>query len=186
MIFNFEFKFTYGNSWPELEFSTDSVKTILFENNLQQLVSYHTEINDCAVIFKNINKKESDTVVENGQIIRDQTVQLTKIYADNILLSTDLINRHMRFCPEYLPGYLTYCRENNITPEEIVHSDTLYFNGQWCLEFKQPFWAWYANCRQQEDAKYFSKSKLELYIGKLEPEHAELLEQLKELLKKHA
>ena len=186
MIFEFEFEFTFGSSWPELEFPSGATKTILEENNKKQRVLYQTDVTGNKLIFKNINKKESDTIIVDGQTVQDQTVRLIKILADDILLNPKLIDRYISFRPEYLPGYLTYCKENNIEPPEIAWGDTYYFNGTWAFESEIPFWPWYARCRQEEDAKNFSRTKLEMYIGTPDQANLDLLEKLKELIKNNA
>lgn len=186
MQFDFYFEFCYGNSWPELQFSTDAMKVSSPVDEYNQLVSYHTVTDDCKLTFKRINKKESDTVLEDGKIVRDQTVKLVKILVDDILLDANLIRPYTSFRPEYSPGYLEYCKQHSITPPEVVHEDVMYFNGDWSFEFKKPFWSWYAECRHLENIKHFSRRELELYIGTTNQEHTELLEQLKELLKNYA
>lgn len=186
MQFDLYFEFTYGNSWPTLEFATDVVESTLSMDEHRQSVLYRVTTDDCKIAFKNINKKESDTVIEAGQIVRDQTVKLIKILADDILLDANLIRSHISFRPQYSPGYLSYCQEHNIVPQEITREDTLFFNGEWVFEFEQPFWKWYARCRHLENIKHFGPRELELYIGTTSQDHKELLEQLKDQLKLHA
>jgi hypothetical protein len=183
IIFNLEFEYHYGQSWPELQF-TDTVIDVQYcsVNQYSQLVTYSIQVAGSNLQFKNINKKETDTIVENDQIVRDQIVRLKKIWVEDILLDSALMLSHCEFIPDYHNGYLDYCKKNQITVEQKISTYDLYFNGLFTLNFKLPFWNWYALIKKQRNQKYFTSGQIELYIGNQSDKHKELLQRLKNLL----
>jgi hypothetical protein len=183
MNFKFEFEYTFGQSWPELKF-----QDLIIRNSEQlvseyvKLITYEIESNNSNIKFSNINKKKIDTVVNQEQIVRDQNVQLKKIWVQDILLDSTLVLNYCEFIPEYHRGYLDYCTQNNITVGEKISTYELYFNGDFTFEFELPFWQWYADARTQRNRKYLNDVQLELYVGDSNNQHRALLQKLKSLL----
>jgi hypothetical protein len=76
---------------------------------------------------------------------------LKKIWVEDILLDSALMLPHCEFIPNYHNGYLDYCKKNQITVEQKISTYDLYFNGLFTLNFKLPFWNWYALIKKQFD-----------------------------------
>lgn len=182
MIFTLEFDYSYGQSWPLLEFDqkilevqeekiNSHVKKVLFTIDVQKF--------PCVIL--NINKKETDTVVENNTIIRDQIVTLKNIWAENILLDKHLLLSHTSFVPEYHSGYLSYCKQHNIVVENVLQCYGFYFNGKFNLNFELPFWNWYEQIRKEKHSN-LSQQQINLYVGQIGKEQFASLQKLKDLL----
>jgi hypothetical protein len=182
MIFDLEFEFTYGQSWPKLEFFQDIVKIKEVPvNNYKKLVTFSVDIQQFPFVIENVNKKESDTLVENNVIIQDQIVKLQNIWAENILLNLGLLINYTNFVPNYHNGYLNYCKEHNIVLESSLQSYSFYFNGKFYLNFELPFWHWYAQIRKPIQSD-LSQQQINLYIGEIGNDQVEHLRNLKDLL----
>jgi hypothetical protein len=183
MNIKIEFEYIFGQTWPDLQFADNVINVQHCSvNQYSQLVTYSIQVAGSSLQFKNINKKETDTIVENGQIVRDQIVRLKKIWVEDILLDSALMLTHCEFIPDYHNGYLDYCKKNQITVEQKISTYDLYFNGVFTLNFKLPFWSWYALIKKQQNQKYLTSDQIELYIGNQSDKHTELLQRLKNLL----
>jgi hypothetical protein len=183
-----EFDFYYGNSWPELVLSGDFVDLTITSNDVTNHVKtlvYKFWTNSEIIIFKNTNKKDDDTIIENNVIVRDQIVKFKNIRIDNILVRAQLLQPYITFLPSYSQGYLDSCDQNNIIPETELHDTEFYFNGVLSFKFRTPFWPWYADLRRKEVLKYFSNKDIELYFGTGNTETQELLQKLKTLVQNH-
>jgi len=188
VLVEIEFDFYYGNSWPELVLSSDSVDLKITSNDVTNHVKtlvYKFRTNSEIIVFKNTNKKDHDTVVENNVIVRDQIVKFRKLRIDNILVRYQLLQPYITFLPNYSQGYLNYCDQNNIVPKTELHETEFYFNGVLSLRFTTPFWTWYADLRQQDVAEHFNSKDIELYFGTQNSQTQELLQKLKALVHRH-
>lgn len=181
MKFDLTFEFRFGNSWPIIEIDNviSTQETQIDEFN--KIIKYSVDCND-RIFFKNSNKKENDTIVIDGKIVRDQIVILSKIHADDILLDLNVLLDQIEYIPEYHQGYINYCQEHNIDIQSKLSTYDLYFNGLWEFKFQNPFWDWYAARRAALNEKFLDKDQIELYIGSTNTEHFILLEKLKNLL----
>ena len=184
MRFTLTFEFYYGNSWPEIQIITTATNLYvesIVNSEYIKTIRYSFD-SDIPIVIKNVNKKEIDTVVENNVIVRDQIVKLKSILVDDILIDLKLVQPHITFVPQYSAGYLSYCTQQKIVPEQVLNELALYFNGVWEFNFIQPFWLWYNNLRQQDTIKNFNPTEIELYFG---TGKNKLLNELKTLIKNH-
>ena len=168
LLFNFQFDFYYGNSWPEIELASAHTNLKVSENQLSEYkktVTYQFKSTSTTITFKNKNKKDSDTVIEDGKIVRDQYASLTTMLVDDILLDPTLIQNYVIQTPEYSKGYLDYCQANQIVVNSQTNEYSLYFNGTISFTFENPFWNWYANIRKQQILNNFNKDQIELFFG---------------------
>lgn len=167
MHFELEFEFFQGINWPVLEFSGE-VLTV----NDTVLSEYHKRVNikidpkGNILTFNNTNKNDYDTIVEDGKIIRDQSIKLNNIWVDDILLNLNLVLSNIQFIPNYKDGFLKFCQENNIVVDYNPYPFALFHNGCWKFSFEIPFWEWYSRQRQHHVNKNFSNTEIEMYIGK--------------------
>lgn len=183
MNFEFEFELTFGNSWPEFTVGPETQLLsyeIKNETTYARTVSFLVTTDTKKISFVNSNKGDNETVVENNTIIRDQSVKLILMRAENILLEKSLLQPYIVFHPKYHQGYLDYCKTQNIRADEVLNTENIFFNGVLSFEYQSPFWQWYAEIREQENRKYFNTSELEQYVGT--SDQYSLLEKLKETL----
>lgn len=89
-------------------------------------------------------KKDSDTLVENGEVVADQTVHIDSIVVDDVNLSNLL---HLgKFYPEYPEPWASEQRAAGVQlPEVETYRQTLYHNGTWKLDFTMPIHIWFFN-----------------------------------------
>lgn len=183
MNIKLEFEYLLGQTWPKLQF-IDSVISVQRRSLSEyvDIVTYEINCQHSKLEFANVNKKETDTVVEHGHIVRDQVVKLKKIWVQDILLDLNLLLKHSEFAPDYHPGYLEYCKQNQITAEEKISTYDFYFNGNFIMRYALPFWHWYAEIRKQHNQQYFTSDQIELYIGNSSDKNTELLSKLKKMV----
>ena len=80
------------------------------------------------------NKEDADTVVENGEVVKDMLLNIDGIEIDDI----DIGN--LRWTAEYL---LDQSREyQGKTVDHIDNCVNLGFNGSYILKFTSPFYVW--------------------------------------------
>lgn len=181
--FEIEFIFQQGRSWPELVFDLPVEYKEYQIDDYTKKVNYTFKTDQTTWSFKNINKNSNETIVdEKNQIVQDQSVKISKIWTDNIMLDLDAVLSQTVFIPEYHQGYLDYCKESSIVPATEIQTYNLFFNGLWRLTYTIPFWNWFYLVRKNHRNTKFSKDHVELYIGSEREMYTDLLKKLKELL----
>lgn len=89
-------------------------------------------------------KTDSDTLVENGEVVADQIVHIDSIIVDDVNL-TNLLHLG-KFYPEYPEPWASEQRAAGIQlPEVETYRQTLYHNGVWKLDFSMPIHIWFFN-----------------------------------------
>lgn len=105
-----------------------------------------------------VDKLPKDTVVDNGQIIKDKTLKILKVSLDGIDI------KHYIYKGKQKPIY----HYKNQGPK-ITIGDQLFFNGKWKLYYKNPvilFLAEYHGKGQKINS--FDKQKIKnMYLQKL-------------------
>jgi hypothetical protein len=178
--FEIELEYFLGINWPTVNVDCISTSEYIVNDNTR-CVKFLLDATD-SISFLYKNKSESETVLENNQIIRDQAVKIKRIWCEDIALDLTLLLPCIKFSPEYNTGFLNYCSDHNITPDPSPFPLELYHNGSWTFTFDKDFWAWYALLRSKEQLKYHTQDTIELYIGNNHTAHTELFEKLKSLL----
>lgn len=176
-------KLCKGQSWPDLALIDATCTIVQEEENIRKaLITFAVNDKNTIRLIRK-SKTGSETIVIDGKIIRDQTVTLEKIWADDILLDLDLILALSVFTNEFSQEYLEYCEKNQIEVADTEsHWNTWYLNGTWSWSFEQPFWPWYAQQRQTKEQKYLSEDHIELYAGTGTNQHRSLMQELEDLL----
>jgi len=149
----FEFKFNPqpGVTWPRIFILVNNYQINTFEINSKDTSASVTV--DFAQVPNNIsigyfNKYESETVLEDGKIVRDQSLELLSVHADDILLESWFWTDHYYY-PSYFQGYL---RSNPDAPKEQRSQLVWHFPGRYMimnLPNSQDFWSWYQEQRTQ-------------------------------------
>ena len=174
-----------GLSWPTYQFNLQN--SIIGQNNINEYTRTVTHaLSGVDTISITYIKNPNETVLQNGKILRDQTLTIKNIYVDDILLDLNLMLDRAEFLPNYNQQFLNHCRDNNI-PIDMgpMHVGTFFHSGTWVLPLAEDFWAWYLDARNQRDNQYstLSQKEKELYLGNTSEHHQLLLNKLQDLLK---
>ncbi len=102
----------------------------------EQIVSFERKINEGAheLKIRLENKTNSDTVVENGEVVKDMLLNIDDITIDDISLG------NLLWSAEYILD-----RPQLYKGQEIDHLDgcvNLGWNGTYILKFTSPFYIW--------------------------------------------
>ena len=118
----------------EVRSTADNPTVIEFEHELQNDEQYQLHI-------KRSNKQKGQTVIENGNIIKDQALLIKNIEIDEIDLGTMLFEGY--YAPEYPEPWATQQREQGKhLPNKFKNATQLGHNGTWTLTFRSPFYMW--------------------------------------------
>ena len=94
-----------------------------------------------ALKIQRSGKKVSQTVVEDGKIVKDQILHINAIEIDDISIG------NLIFEGVYTPEYSRKWYEENLIkgttlPHSYKNSKDLGYNGLWNFEFSSPFYMW--------------------------------------------
>lgn len=146
-----------GRNWPD--WSSTQNYTIVDSKELsdskKSIKVCFPIAQDCqSLTIENNGKQANDTVLENGVIVRDQSIAVVNMWANNIFIELENLNLFFNFYPRYLEGNLQYAKENNIVLESQMHTTEMYFNGQWTFNFSRPFFVWYHHLLMEQLSKF--------------------------------
>ena len=113
------------------------------EHNPDILEVYHelTEGQEYKFVIHRTNKENTQTMVENNQITKDQLLCIKSIEIDEIDLG-GLIYEGL-YHPEYPEPWASQQKELGHTlATPIKNVTTMGFNGRWELSFQSPFYMW--------------------------------------------
>ena len=118
----------------EIEGTEDNPTLIEFEHELVE-----GEKHDLQIVRSNKDAKQ--TVVENGEIVKDQLLNIKSIEIDEIDIS-GLVYEGF-YTPEYPEPWATQQRElGKELPESFKNVTKMGHNGTWSLQFESPFYMW--------------------------------------------
>jgi len=107
---------------------------IEFEHSLQEQEKYK-------LIIQKSNKDLSQTVVENGEIVKDQLLFIKSITIDEIDLGGLIYEA--KYYPEYPEPWASQQKqEGKELPEYIKNVTSMGHDGRWEIEFTSPFYMW--------------------------------------------
>ena len=87
------------------------------------------------------NKDSKQTVVENGEIVKDQLLNIKSIEIDEIDIG-GLVYEGV-YTPEYPEPWATQQRQSGTKmPESFKNVTKMGHNGTWSLQFESPFYMW--------------------------------------------
>lgn len=134
-----------GTNWPKWNFEQPYTVVSTMQNDYVQ----HTKIkialgpNDTSITLNNFGKNAKDTVIENNLIVRDQAIEIVKIWVNGVLLELLALQNQFEFYPKYKKSDWEYANQNQISLPVCRHDTTLFYNGRWQFKFEQPFFYWY-------------------------------------------
>jgi hypothetical protein len=91
------------------------------------------------------HKTEQETVVENGEIVKDQCLQLDRIWVDDVLMEPWFITEGCYY-PAYFPGIAQRFPD---WPRQLPSQNIWHFPGYYAIHFDTPFWPWYGAQRRK-------------------------------------
>lgn len=148
--FEITFKSQKGNNWPsvnvfynDLLITTNKVDDI---NNVVKFTLQQSKTNDNSLIINYFNKTESETIVKDGKIVTDQSLEIVKIHCDQILIEPWLLTDNYYY-PVYFDGYLQHV---NDPPVELKSQLVWHFPGKFIIKnlpHHENFWQWYQEQR---------------------------------------
>jgi len=164
--FQLELVLTRGINYPEWSIEHDFEIISQVDTNDTQTIMVDIPIDSSctSLILTNFGKTDQDTVIENGQIVRDQTLAINRVWANAVLLEQYLIKDQSQMMPDYNQSNLNYAKEHNIELDKVLYTDTLYYNGTWKFNFEQPFFKWY-NRLLFEKLKIFNHWVTQSHLG---------------------
>jgi hypothetical protein len=175
-----ELELIKGNSWPKWQFEQDykilNQTETEFKKNITVLI---TNINSTLTMHRS-GKTDLDTVIENGKIIRDQYLSVNRMWINDVSIELPVVQSLVKFYPAYSKSNIDYAQENNIQLPESTQDFSLFFNGKWEFEFRQPFFISY-NQIQIEQFQDFNHWIKQSHLGFGSDQK---IFRLKELLKK--
>lgn len=129
------------------------------------------------------NKQQHHTVVENGSIVSDQSVELLQVRLDDILLDTWFLTE-AHYAPDYFEGFKL---QNASAPDQLKSQLIWHFPGNFvfpAVPSESKFWFWYRDQRRFIHIKTYSDKdgyREENYIGSLDP-LTDLIQEIKNVI----
>ena len=118
----------------EITSTNDKPTIIEFEHELEEGKSY-------SLIIDRLGKDKTQTIVEDGKIVKDQLLHIKSIEIDEIDIGS-LIYEGV-YKPEYPEPWATQQTETgNKLPETLKNVTQMGHNGTWTFTFSSPFYMW--------------------------------------------
>jgi len=148
ILFNIALYAKYWDKPPIVEIFLDNVskhtQEITGTENNPTVITFEETLNesvDYKFIIKNLNKDNSQTIIENGQIVKDQILFIKSITIDEIDLGSLIYEA--KFYPEYPEPWASEQRAaGKELPEFMKNVISIGHNGRWELQFSSPFYMW--------------------------------------------
>jgi len=137
----FLFRATECNGWPKLKFliDLDIIEYYEFSSDTAEITIPISLLDgDHSLFVELYDKNKNNTIVDAGNIIKDQTVELTDIYVDDILL------------PDFYKWMGVYEFNGNIFTQALLWG----INGSWRWNIKTPLIPWLLEKKLEHEEKY--------------------------------
>jgi hypothetical protein len=146
--FKLELYSTYWDKTPRAEILINSHshfnQTITGTEKEPTVIEFEHELTEgeqYSLIIKRSGKDNRQTVVENGQIIKDQLLHIKSIEIDEIEIGA-LVYSGL-YTPQYPePWASEQAKAGNVLPESFKNVTAMGHNGRWELGFTSPFYMW--------------------------------------------
>jgi hypothetical protein len=129
---------TYWDRRPQFSIWLDDHVVVQSEitSSAEQIVSFERKVNEGPheLKIRLENKADADTVIENGEVVRDMLLNIDDITIDDISLG------NLLWSAEYILD-----KKHIYKGQEIDHLDgcvNLGWNGTYVLKFTSPFYIW--------------------------------------------
>ena len=172
-----------GRSWPDYAWDHTAIKIDSVDvNDYKKIITYQINCSEHSIQLDYTSKGPGETVIDSaGTILHDQTLEISAVYVDDILLNQQFLFDNSKYIPNYNTEFVSYCAENNISLTIDAHSATKFWhNGVWRFEFNGDFWAWH--CSKRTSVGSLSKDQISKYLGQSNEEIKLQLNELKKYL----
>lgn len=121
-------------------------------HELKFTVPYHQLLKENTLSMSMTNKLPNDTVIHNGEIVKDKNIRINELIINNSYLKKDVVFYYNNF----------YHIKNG--DRESTVTDGLWFNGQSLnLKFGQHFTPWYATANSSSTSKWLAREQIVTY-----------------------
>ena len=185
--FTCDFNSTFSVEWPKIKIIHNQkvIKTHVCDKNMCEFFIVPQKINLIEIHY--FNKTEKHTIVRQGKILSDQSLELKSVYVDDVLLDNWFITNGLYY-PEYFKGFLkdhAKQRINEPLPVKIKSQKIWHFPGKFKFEsFSKNFYDWYFNkMNNYVEINFMDKDPLRVdkFKGSLDP-HKDIVDELKKYL----
>lgn len=175
--FQFELILDKGNTWPVWDFNCPITVVNESDGEFRKTITVELTVADNNIVLRNSGKGNFETILENGQIVRDQKLSIGNIWANGILIERNVINSVAEFFPVYKEDDINYAREHSIELKKSVNTLDFFYNGEWHFKFEQPFFVWY-NHLVLDHMNTINHWVKQTHLGIADPEKFKRLENL--------
>lgn len=157
-----ELQLALGKTWPNFDTTiVNCVTDVVQEDNNLKIISLQGQVDDLLVLTYRY-KDSCETIVEQGRIVRDQSIKITNLRIDGIKISLNILQKISLYTPNYRQDFLDYCKESNIAvdygPMSVL---TFWHAGNWQLCLPKDFWDDYHLLMNVESDDNFSGNSSE-------------------------
>lgn len=135
-----------GQTWPDYQINLP--KVAVHDIDDCRIVTHRGQTQELTIDYK--EKLQSETVVENGVIVRDQSIKISNIWIDGIKIHARMLDQLGLFKARYRDDYIEFCQQHNI---EVVTDPfparQFWHAGTWNIALDELFWHRY---RQQRSS----------------------------------
>ena len=146
--FKLQLSATYWDLPPIIEIFVNNnpycTQTITSTKDAPQIIEFDQTFDEgqnVDLVIKRSNKNAKQTIVENGEIVKDQLLHINQIEIDEIDIGS-LVYEGI-YKPEYPEPWASQQAEKGNKPPKIIKNSTdLGHNGTWTFSFGTPFYLW--------------------------------------------
>jgi hypothetical protein len=88
-------------------------------------------------------KTDKDTVLQDDQIVRDQTLSVEQVYINGVQIENWALAKMSQFRHDYTKSQIQWAQHNGNHLPEFSNQLCFYTNGVWSLNLQQPFFLAY-------------------------------------------
>jgi hypothetical protein len=121
-----------------------------FTDGKEKVIKFETDVGNGhhQLVIQRQNEIIDDTIVEDGLIIKDSTVEIMEVLIDRIVVGRmgkyPFLLDKANYFPEYPEPWYSEQKEKGETPPvSYKHCQTLHHNGEWKLDFESPVHYWF-------------------------------------------
>lgn len=164
--FVLEFLLSRGQTWSQIEFDQDCKVLSEATENDTKIIRYHLKANS-GVGFTIPYKSPEETVTDShGKIVRDQTVKIYNIWADDIKLDMKVVLSMFEYVPKYRQDFIDYCNDNNIDLSmQSLHALEFWHAGYCKISWQESFWVTYSQQRRSLQRPNQIAEEQQNYVG---------------------
>jgi hypothetical protein len=144
MKFCFEFTPSQGLTWPTVSvaYGDQLYNNLVVQDQTPIEISFSNSATDLKIFY---HKTPNETVVENEKIVKDQCLQLNRVWVDDVLMEPWFVTEGCYF-PEYFAGIKEQFPD---WPQELPSQLIWHFPGTYKIRLGHPFWPWYSQQRKK-------------------------------------